>query len=69
MAKPKRPRDMNELAVLVGKLATGEIEDAPPANPAAVARGKARASSLSKAKRSAIAKKAARARWKGTKNR
>lgn len=55
---------MNQLAVHVGKIATGEIEDTPPTDPIAVARGKARASSLSKARRKAIAKNAANTRWK-----
>ena len=66
MAKPKRPRDMNQLAVHVGKIATGEIEDvpAPPADENAVKRGKARAAALSPRKRRAIAKKGAEARWK-----
>jgi len=30
MAKPKRPRDMNQLAVHVGRLATHEIKELPP---------------------------------------
>jgi hypothetical protein len=63
MAKPKRPRDMNELAVLVGKIATGEIEDTPPTNPAAAKRGRARAAKLTPARRKEIAQKAARTRW------
>lgn len=61
--KPKRPRDMNELAVHIGKIATHEIEDVQPkANPASK-RGEARAAKLSPARRKAIAKKAARTRW------
>jgi hypothetical protein len=76
MAKnPKRPRDINQLAKLLVDMATGE---APPdtktddgKNPAAVALGrlgglkggKARAASLSKKKRVAIARKAAAKRW------
>jgi len=71
---PKRPRDTNQLAKSIVDLATGETP--PPVddgkNPAAVALGrlgglkggKARASKLSAAKRKAIAKKAAAARWK-----
>jgi hypothetical protein len=73
---PKRPRDANQLAKFIADMATGET---PPdaksddgKNPAAVALGrlgglkggKARAESLTKAKRAAIAKKAAAARWK-----
>lgn len=74
---PKRPRDMNQLAKAIVDLSVGE---APPEvdpdegkNPAAVALGrlggakggKARAAKLSAARRKAIAKKAARARWQG----
>lgn len=72
--KPKRPRDFNQLAVAVVKAAT-EGEVAPvekPKNPHAVALGKlgglkggkARAKKLSAKKRSEIAKKAAKTRWK-----
>jgi len=62
---PKRPRDVNELAAMIGKLATHEIEEAP-AEPetAASRRGKARAQSLTATRRKAIAKNAAAARWK-----
>ena len=74
MTKPKRPRDPNQLAKLIVDIATGEVEEAKPADgkdPAAVALGrkgglkggKARAEKLTPAKRSAIAKKAAKARW------
>jgi hypothetical protein len=66
----KRPADVNARAVMIGKIATGEIEDATTddgKNPAAVALGrmggKARASNLSGRKRKQIAKKAAQARW------
>lgn len=72
--KRKRPADVNQRAVLIAKIATGEIEDTPDLkgkNPNAVALGKlgglkggkARAKSLSAKKRSEIAKKAAKARW------
>lgn len=73
MATPKRPRDPNQLAKLIVGLSTGDIqEQATEKNPAAVALGrlgglkggKARAASLSKSKRLAIAKKAAAARWR-----
>lgn len=75
-SKPKRPRDMNQLAKAIVDLSVGE---APPEvdpdegkNPAAVALGrlggakggKARAAKLSAARRKEIAKKAAAARWK-----
>lgn len=74
---PKRPRDTNQLAKLVADIATGEVEEARTddgKDPAAVALGRkgglkggrARALKLSPAKMSAIAKKAARARWAKT---
>ncbi|QQR85736.1 MAG: histone H1 [Flavobacteriales bacterium] len=70
--KAKRPRDTNQLAKLIGDIATGQKVDAiseDKRNPAAVALGKlggaARAKSLSPTKRKKIAKKAAKARWKG----
>jgi hypothetical protein len=76
MAKPKRPRDPNQLAKLIVDMATGA---APPdttidgKDPAAVALGrkgglrggKARAAKLSKKRLSEIATKGAKARWKG----
>ena len=71
----KRPADVNARAVMIAKIATGEIEDKVPSpedegkDPAAVALGrkggKARAEGLSARKRKEIAKKAAQARWKG----
>jgi hypothetical protein len=71
--KPKRPRDLNQLAKLIVDMTTGERpNDSPrgPEIPATVAKrkggvkgGKARASKLPSAKRRAIAKRAARARW------
>lgn len=64
MAKPKRPRDMNQLANMVGRIATGEIEDAETkVNAAASSGGVARAANLSAPRRKAIAQKAAKARW------
>jgi hypothetical protein len=65
----KRPADVIGGAVKVARIATGEIEDdrEPPASAAAeLGRrgGEARAKSLSKKKRSEIAKKAAKSRWK-----
>lgn len=69
----KRPRDPIALAKLIGDIATGQIEDKveDTRNPAAVELGrlggqkggKARAAKLSGKKRTAIAKKAAAARW------
>jgi hypothetical protein len=75
MARPKRPRDANQLAKLIVDMATGA---APPEttvdgkDPAAVALGrkgglkggKARSESLTAKRRVEIAKKAAKARWK-----
>lgn len=68
--RPKRPRDPIALAKLIGDIATGQVTDKDPdtgKNAAAVALGQkggaARAASLTKSKRAAIAKKAARARW------
>ena len=70
MAKrPKRPRDPNQLAKMILDIATGEAENVKPVAPQADRRkgglkgGKARARKLSAAKRRAVAKKAARARW------
>jgi hypothetical protein len=73
-SKPKRPRDPNQLAHLIAAIATGEADDVKTddgKNPAAVALGrkgglrggKARAESMSAKERSAIAQKAAKARW------
>jgi hypothetical protein len=67
----KRPADVIGAAVMVGRIATGEIVETATAddgkNAAAVALGrmggKARAKGLSKRKRAEIAKKAAKARW------
>ena len=63
----KRPADTNSAAVMVGRIATGEIEDKPSTAPGRAAGGKAggkaRADALDPAKRSEIAKKAAKARW------
>ncbi len=75
MKKPKRPRDANQLAKYIVDLATGEIQEPSPdegKNPHAVALGrlggkkggKARAKSLTPEQRKAIAKKAAKSRWK-----
>lgn len=67
----KRPGDVIGAAIMVGKIATGEIEETTKTedgkNAAAVVLGrmggKARAKGLSAKKRSAIAKKAAKSRW------
>jgi hypothetical protein len=64
----ERPADVVSNAVMVARIATGEIEEKTLIRSAAAELGslggKARAASLSKKKRAEIAKKAARARWK-----
>lgn len=72
----KRPADVIGAAVMVARIATGEIEDASTSesirDPAAVSLGrrgglkggKARAAKMSPEKRSAVARKAAKARWR-----
>jgi hypothetical protein len=69
----RRPADVNVRAVMIAKIATGEIEDLRPTlesegkNAAAVALGRmggtARAAAMSARKRKEIARKAARSRW------
>ena len=66
----KRPADAIGNAIMIGRIATGEIEDLTTddgKNAAAVALGrmggKARAAGMSAKKRSDIAKKAAKSRW------
>ena len=63
----KRPANPFEAAVMVGRIATGEIEDikgtAPNRAKGGKIGGKARAAKLSSEKRKEIAKKAARSRW------
>jgi len=66
----KRPADVNARAVMIAKIATGEIEDMTTddgKNAAAVALGrmggKARAAGMSARKRKEIARKAAKSRW------
>jgi hypothetical protein len=66
----KRPADVNARAVLIAKIATGEIEDIgrDPAKElhrkGGLKGGKARASALSPERRHEVAAKAAAARWK-----
>jgi hypothetical protein len=65
----KRPADVIGAAIMVGKIATGEIEDGErPESKAAAALGKrggqARAANLTPEQRSEIARSAASARWK-----
>ncbi|GAA4344348.1 hypothetical protein [Flaviaesturariibacter amylovorans] len=78
MANFKRPSDVNQLAKLIGDIATGQVQDpllqkAPvdtlTAAAAAMGRrggqkgGPARAKALSPERRSEIARNAAKARW------
>jgi hypothetical protein len=64
-------KDLNQMAASVMRITTGQTEPEPAKNPAAVALGrlgglkggKARAESMSAAKRKEIAKKAAQTRW------
>jgi hypothetical protein len=67
----KRPADTNAAAVMVAKIATGEVADTvaddgknKAAQTLGSLGGKARAEVLGKRKRTEIAKKAAAARWK-----
>ena len=61
----KRPADVIGCAVMVAKIATGEIEDKFPTakRKGGLKGGPARSKKLSAKKRSEIAKKAALARW------
>lgn len=70
---PKRPRDPNQLGKLIVDIATGEASEPPmlPDSPAiefarsgGLKGGKARAQTLTPQRRRAIAKKAAKQRWK-----
>jgi hypothetical protein len=66
----KRPADAIGLAVLVGRIATGEVEDTADETKAhhregGKKGGTARAAALSPEERSAIARKAAAKRWGG----
>jgi hypothetical protein len=63
----KRPADAIGCAVMVGKIATGEIEDGRSVSGrtrSGTAGAKARADNLSGERRSEIAKTAAAARWR-----
>ncbi len=63
----KRHADTVQNAMLIGRIATGEVEDVPSKAPGRAKGGKvggpARAKSLSANEREAIAKRAADARW------
>ncbi len=65
----KRPADAIGLAVMIGKIATGEIEDTTDTTKNAAAKlgslgGKKRAENMSPERRAEIAKLAADKRWK-----
>ena len=67
--RPKRPRDMNQLAKRIVDLATGEADETPTprekrARKAGKVGGPARAATLTPERRSEIARLAAEARWK-----
>ena len=65
----KRPADAIGLAVMIGKIATGEIEDERDEKLSSAAAelgrkgGKARAEGMTPERRAEIARKAASARW------
>ena len=64
----KRPADAIGLAVMIGKIATGEIEDTADATKSAAAQlgslgGKKRAANMTPERRAEIAKLAAAKRW------
>ena len=65
--KQKRPADTIGCAIVVAKIATGEIteelQESSGKTRSGKAGGRARATKLTKEERSAIAKKAAKARW------
>jgi hypothetical protein len=63
----KRPADAVGAAIMVARIATGEVEDEREVSSAAAELGrkggKARAAKMSAARRSEIAKNAAKRRW------
>lgn len=63
----KRPADAVGLAVMIGRIATGEIEDDRPVASAAAQLGKlggkARAAAMTPERRTEIARKASKTRW------
>jgi hypothetical protein len=66
----KRPADAVGLAVLIGKIATGEAEDERDELKSAAAQlgsegGKKRAANMTPERRKEIAREAANRRWKG----
>ena len=62
----KRPADAIGLAVMIGKIATGEIEDIATAAQLGSLGGKKRAANMTPERRAEVAKKAALSRWQKT---
>jgi hypothetical protein len=60
----KRPADAIGAAIVVGKIATGEITESGARTPKRAKGGSARAKALTEEQRSEIARAAAAARWK-----
>lgn len=60
----KRPADVIGNAIAVARIATGELQEERKEPTQRHKGGKARAASLTAKKRAAIAKKAAKSRWK-----
>lgn len=64
----KRPADFNAAAVMVGRIATGDVDDKPSKAPGRAAGGKvggkARAQALSPAEKAAISRMGVKARRK-----
>lgn len=65
----KRPGDVVGAAIMVAKIATGELSEDRPVDtaPQALGRkgGKARAAKMTAARRAEIARRAAEKRWRG----
>ena len=66
MPKPKRPRDINQLAKFIVDVSTGDAE-LPECQPDGKKGGQARARKLTREQRQEIARRAAQARWKKAK--
>ena len=66
--KPKRPRDVSQLAKMIVDIASGETPEKLPKEKksAAIARGTARMDSLSKEERKVLSSRAAKVRWAKT---
>ena len=61
--RPKRPRDVNQLAKHVVDIATGEATDAEPEPTGRAVGGHARSANMTPEERSEMAKMGAAARW------